>query len=71
MFDCVFTIAPYFSRYTGFYQLFTPNLMIKDPDLIKKIAVKDFDHFVNHRAFIPEDIDPLWANNLFALTGKK
>ncbi|KAJ3645291.1 hypothetical protein Zmor_022957 [Zophobas morio] len=59
------------TRYSGFYQLFTPIFVLKDPDLIKQVAVKDFDHFQDHRTFIPEGSDPLWANNLVALTGKK
>ena len=44
---------------------------MKDPELIKQITVKDFDHFVDHQPFIPEDSDPLWSSNLLALTGKR
>lgn len=39
--------------------------------MIKQIAIKDFDHFVDHFRLIPEDCDPLWAGNLFALQGQK
>jgi cytochrome P450 family 9 len=39
--------------------------------LIKQITVKDFDHFVDHRSFIPASSDPLLENTLFALTGMK
>nr|CAH7721220.1 unnamed protein product [Callosobruchus chinensis] len=56
-------------RYTGGYQLLVPTLMIRDPELIKTICVKDFDHFSNHRTFVPEDVDPLFGKNLFALKG--
>ncbi|KAJ3645297.1 hypothetical protein Zmor_022963 [Zophobas morio] len=66
----VYNICPK-ARYTGLYQFLQPTLLLKDPDLIKQITVKDFDHFVDHRSFISEDIEPLWAKNLFALTGKK
>ncbi|XP_063916588.1 cytochrome P450 9e2-like [Zophobas morio] len=59
------------TRYSGFYQFLLPTLLLKDPDLIKQITVKDFDHFLDHRNFIPEDSDPLWGKNLFALSGKK
>ncbi|KAJ3645290.1 hypothetical protein Zmor_022956 [Zophobas morio] len=59
------------TRYSGVYQFFLPTLLVKDPDLIKQITVKDFDHFVDHRSFIPEDIDPLWDKNLLILRGKK
>ncbi|XP_063916556.1 cytochrome P450 9e2-like [Zophobas morio] len=59
------------TRYSGFYQFLLPTLLLKDPDLIKQITVKDFDHFLDHRNFIPEDCDPLWGKNLVALSGKK
>lgn len=45
--------------------------MIKDPELIKQITVKDFDHFVNHQKLISEDIDPMFGKNLTALTDQK
>nr|CAH7721222.1 unnamed protein product [Callosobruchus chinensis] len=58
-------------RYTGGYQLLVPTLMIRDPELIKTICVKDFDHFSNHRTFVPEDVDPLFGKNLFALKDQR
>lgn len=58
-------------RYCGVYQFFNPILVLRDPDLIKQITVKDFDHFLNHRSFVPEDVDPLWSKNLFALNNQK
>lgn len=54
----------------GFYQLARPALMIKDPELIKELTVKDFDHFTDHRTFTDPDVNRLWASNLFALKGK-
>ncbi|KAH0999930.1 hypothetical protein HUJ04_008166 [Dendroctonus ponderosae] len=59
------------TRYSGFYQFSIPTLITKDPELIKQITVKDFDHFSDHRSFVDADVDPLWAGNLFALTGQK
>lgn len=56
-------------RYTGIYQFVLPTLVIKDIELLKQITVKDFDHFTDHRSFLPEKTDPLWSNNLFALKG--
>ncbi|XP_017770134.1 PREDICTED: cytochrome P450 9e2-like [Nicrophorus vespilloides] len=58
-------------RYTGIYQMTTPTLMLRDPDLIKQIAVKDFDYFTDRRSFVPDDCDPLWNKNLFVLKGEK
>ncbi|KAJ8928372.1 hypothetical protein NQ314_019103 [Rhamnusium bicolor] len=59
------------TRYFGFYQFVKPILILKDPDLIKQIAVKDFDHFTDHRTFVPEDTEPLWNKNLLALKGQQ
>lgn len=44
---------------------------MRDPDLIKQVGIKDFDHFLDHFLPIPEDCDPLWLGNLFALRGQK
>lgn len=58
------------SRYIGIYQFLSPTLLIRDPDLIKTIAVKEFNVFPDHRAFTTEETDPLGSKNLFALTGR-
>ncbi|XP_049818313.1 cytochrome P450 9e2-like isoform X6 [Aethina tumida] len=58
-------------RYTGMYQLYTPTLVLKDPELIKQILVKDFDHFMDHKPFLAPESDVLWSNNLVALEGQK
>lgn len=36
-----------------------PIYMIKDLEMIKQIAIKDFDHFANHRFEITDETDPL------------
>lgn len=61
----------YCFRYVGCYLFFQPTLMIRDPELIKQITVKDFDVFPERQQFIPEGIDPLWDKNLFSMKGKK
>nr|XP_015838024.1 PREDICTED: cytochrome P450 9e2-like [Tribolium castaneum] len=58
-------------RYCGAYDFMSPALVLKDPELIKDILVKDFDHFVDHKRVIPEGSDPIWDKNLFFLTGQK
>lgn len=57
------------TMFLGTYQLLKPVLMLRDPDLIKQITVRDFEHFTDHRIFLPDGIEPLWNKNLFALTG--
>ncbi|KAJ3645289.1 hypothetical protein Zmor_022955 [Zophobas morio] len=70
MVEVVYNTCPK-TRYSGFYLFLQPILVLKDLDLIKQIYVKDFDHFLDRRTLIPEDNDPLWDKNLFALTGEK
>lgn len=60
----------------GFYNLTTPIFMIRDPDVAKKIMVKDFDHFTDHTPTMTgtsEEIDDrgLFSNSLFSLRGQK
>ncbi|XP_012253053.2 cytochrome P450 9e2-like [Athalia rosae] len=55
------------AKYIGFFDFSTPIIMIRDPELIKQIAIKDFDSFPNHRMFITSPNEPLFEKNLFAL----
>ncbi|KAF2898585.1 hypothetical protein ILUMI_07590 [Ignelater luminosus] len=55
-------------RYVGFFQFRVPTLMIRDLELIKKIAIKEFDSFPDHRAFVAKEADPIASKNLFNLT---
>ncbi|KAG5667582.1 hypothetical protein PVAND_015559 [Polypedilum vanderplanki] len=41
--------------------------LIRDPTIIKQIAIKDFDHFVNHDKTVDENLDPVIGKNLFTL----
>lgn len=45
--------------------------MIRDPKLIKLLAVKEIDHFTDHRVVITEDIDPMFGKALISLKGQK
>ncbi|KAK9885353.1 hypothetical protein WA026_010850 [Henosepilachna vigintioctopunctata] len=58
-------------RYVGVYQFRIPSLLIKSPELIKQICVKEFDHFLNHRNFFPDGGEQLWSRNLLALKGQE
>ncbi|GAB1869953.1 Cytochrome p450 9e2 [Camponotus japonicus] len=59
------------AKYVGFFDSMNPIVMIRDPDLIKSIGVKNFESFPDHRAFIDEVNDPLFGKNLFSLRGEK
>lgn len=44
---------------------------MRDPKLIKQLAVKDFDYFMNHRNFVTEEMDDFFGKTLPVLTGQK
>nr|ASX93979.1 cytochrome P450 CYP9A74 [Zygaena filipendulae] len=58
-------------RFVGSYEFLTPTIYIRDLELIKKITVKHYEHFVDHRAIVDEDVDPFLGRNLFAMKGHK
>ncbi|KYN10062.1 Cytochrome P450 9e2 [Trachymyrmex cornetzi] len=59
------------AKYVGMFDMNVPIVVIRDPELIKSIALKHFDNFMDHRSFIDENQDPLFGRNLFALRGEK
>ena len=58
-------------KYGGFYQLMEPILLVRDPELIKMVTVRDFEHFVDHQVPMPEDAEPLFGKALFNLGGEQ
>ncbi len=60
--------------YGGLYQLRNPVLMIRDPELIADIFIKDFKHFYDHevQAFVnfDKDLNPL-NGHLFSSEGER
>ncbi|KAL2726635.1 LOW QUALITY PROTEIN: CP9E2 protein [Vespula squamosa] len=59
------------AKYVGFFDMSKPVFFIRDPELIKTIAVKSFDNFPDHRGFVDEVQDPLFGKNLFSLKGNR
>lgn len=55
-------------RVVGYYDFLTPTYVINDLELLKKITLKDFDHFVDRLTFI-DDNDPLFGRILMSLKG--
>lgn len=49
-----------------------PTILLRDPEIIQKLTVKDFEHFTDHNdTFVSEELDPLRGKSLFALKGKR
>jgi cytochrome P450 family 9 len=58
-------------KYGGLYQLMNPFLLLRDPELIKMVTVKDFEHFLDRQVLISEDAEPLFGKALFNLKGEQ
>jgi len=56
--------------YGGFFIFRQPVIVPKDLELIKTIAVKDFEYFTDHRTVLSEDKDKAWSRGLFSLKGE-
>ncbi|XP_032682973.1 cytochrome P450 9e2-like [Odontomachus brunneus] len=59
------------AKYIGLMDMATPLILIRDPEVIRDVMVKDFEHFPDHRSFANEDIDPLFGKNVFSLRGNR
>ncbi|XP_069682464.1 cytochrome P450 6a2-like [Periplaneta americana] len=57
-------------KFGGVYLMHRPILVVRDPEMIKSVLIKDFGHFHDHGFVFDEKIDPL-VGNLFMLNGKK
>nr|XP_029718734.1 uncharacterized protein LOC109429227 [Aedes albopictus] len=57
----------------GYFSVRTPQLMIRDPELIKEVMIKGFRYFAANEFsdVVDEKSDPLFARNPFSLSGEK
>ncbi|XP_059469940.1 cytochrome P450 9e2-like [Neocloeon triangulifer] len=54
--------------YGGIYEFMTPTIMVVDPEIIRKVTVKDFEHFAERRTpDMADDTDPLFHRSLVSL----
>ncbi|XP_048483053.1 cytochrome P450 9e2 isoform X4 [Plutella xylostella] len=58
-------------RYFGLYQYHVPTLIPRDPELVRRLVVRDFAAFCDRGVHIPPDCDPLFGRNLIMLRGSK
>nr|AVL92860.1 CYP450 [Locusta migratoria] len=54
----------------GAYFFTKPAVVVRDPGLIRKMLVKDFEHFHDRGLYINEQVDPL-TGHLFLLPGER
>ncbi|XP_050460259.1 cytochrome P450 9e2-like [Cataglyphis hispanica] len=58
------------AKYCGMMEFATPAVLLRDPELIKDVLVKDFEIFHDHRSFV-DFLDPLFSKNIFLLRGDR
>lgn len=58
-------------RVFGIFELRKPVLIVRDPNVLKQLTIKDFDYFENHRTFLDERGDILFGNSLFLMRSEK
>jgi cytochrome P450 len=56
--------------YVGIFSFDKPSLLIRDPELVKNILVKDFQNFVDRILTMEEKFDPIAGNSLPILKGQ-
>ncbi|KAJ9577522.1 hypothetical protein L9F63_005895, partial [Diploptera punctata] len=71
-FDCIANLYKAFEGHpvAGVYRFDKPALLVRDPEIIKDVLVKDFDSFYSRGIEHDERNEPLQAN-LFSLNGPK
>lgn len=54
----------------GFYYMHKPALLVRDPELIKTVFLKEFANFQDNALFVNPQLDPVITKNPFFSSGK-
>ncbi|KAJ8922670.1 hypothetical protein NQ315_007702 [Exocentrus adspersus] len=57
--------------FVGIYRMTKPCILLRDPELVKNVLIKDFQYFLNNDVNIDKKVDPLLARNPFVLKGEE
>ncbi|CAH0559377.1 unnamed protein product [Brassicogethes aeneus] len=65
--DCFFDIYKEYEDYpfVGVYKAVTPCLLVRDPEFLKCIYVKNFKSFMDNEMFVDKNVDPVMGRNPF------
>ncbi|CAG9858620.1 unnamed protein product [Phyllotreta striolata] len=55
--------------FVGIYKAITPVLIIRDPEMVKNVMVKDFKNFHDNDIEVQKDLDPIFGRNPFVMRG--
>ena len=59
------------SRIFGMFDFRYIDYFVRDPEVLKKLFVKDFDHFEDRKGFVTEATDKIWGKGLLSLSAEK
>ncbi|KAG7157258.1 Cytochrome P450 6k1-like 10 [Homarus americanus] len=57
------------NNFVGGYEIFKPSLIVRDPGLVKRIMIQDFDHFSERRTISNSKKDECFREMLFLING--
>ncbi|KAG7171147.1 Cytochrome P450 6k1-like 9 [Homarus americanus] len=57
------------NNFVGAYEIFKPSLIVRDPGLVKRIMIQDFDHFSERRTISNSKKDECFREMLFLING--
>ncbi|XP_053671080.1 cytochrome P450 6a8-like [Anopheles nili] len=57
--------------FVGYFKIFTPAIMVKDPVLVKNILTRDFECFANNDFLLDMRQDPLLSHDPFLVSGER
>lgn len=67
----MFEFFVFLFRFFGLFNFRTPVYFIRDPELYKQIAVKDFESFEDHQFIVGGEGDTMIGNAVFLMKGKR
>lgn len=68
--ECIILFSHLTYRVYGFFNFNQNNFVLTDPELVKRVTIKDFDNFVNHNEMFI-DVDTLFGKSLFGMLDQK
>ncbi|GJQ70345.1 hypothetical protein Trydic_g22779 [Trypoxylus dichotomus] len=59
------------ASYVGYYKIRKPGLIIRDPELVKDVLIKEFHSFEKNDVVVDENVDPIASKNPFFQYGQQ
>lgn len=59
------------AKYFGIFNFTQPVIVIRDPEVISSITIRNFDNFMDHHGVFDEGVEPMFCKNLHTLKGDK